>query len=157
MVKKEIERKFLVKSKPKSSTCIDTSYIEQGYLSVTQDIRIRKQIKSFKTKQKVEYYLIIKSDGNMIREEEHISIQHNTFIDLSKDIKGFMIEKVRRRYNIGNGLIAEFDIYKSIPDLIVVEVEFETEENANDFIPPDWFGEEITNNPYYKNKNLAKL
>ena len=37
---------------------------------------------------------------------------------------------------------------------MIVEVEFKSLEDANKFIIPAWFGEEVTNNDKYKNKNL---
>lgn len=152
----EIERKFLVKSKPGASKCIDTTYIEQMYLSKEFNICIRRQTKPFKNRSIINHYLIIKSEGDLVRKGTVIEIEHNSYIDLSNNIEGKIIEKLRKTYSIENNLIAELDIYKSIPDLITVEVEFKTLEEANEFIPPIWFGKEITNDQNYKNKNLAK-
>ena len=53
--------------------------------------------------------------------------------------------------------VFELDIYeKHLKRLSTVEVEFDTEEEANSFNPPEWFGEDITYNPTYKNSNLSK-
>ncbi len=64
---------------------------------------------------------------------------------------------VKTRYYIELGKhTAELDIYEGIfKGLVVVEVEFETIEDANAFTPPDWFGEDISNNIEYRNKILA--
>ena len=52
--------------------------------------------------------------------------------------------------------IIEIDKYCSRLDgLIVAEVEFETEEEANLFALPEWFGREVTYDKRFKNKNLA--
>ena len=38
--------------------------------------------------------------------------------------------------------------------LIMAEVEFDLEEEANTFTPPEWFGEEVTNDRRYHNSNM---
>jgi len=48
----------------------------------------------------------------------------------------------------------EVDIYDN-HDFVTCEVEFETEEEANNFIAPDWCIEDITYDPKYKNVNLT--
>ena len=64
---------------------------------------------------------------------------------------------IKTRYYIDLGkYLAELDIYEGIfKGLVVVEVEFETLEEANAFTPPDWFGQDISNNIEYRNKILA--
>ena len=54
-----------------------------------------------------------------------------------------------------NKKIAEVDLYINLNNLKIVEVEFESEKEANNFKPPKWFGKEVTYNLEYKNKNLA--
>jgi len=39
---------------------------------------------------------------------------------------------------------------------MVTEIEFDNIEDAENFKPLDWFGEEVTYNEKYKNKNLAR-
>lgn len=41
--------------------------------------------------------------------------------------------------------------------LLLAEVEFETEEEANNFTPPEWFGEDVTFSGKYHNNQLSKL
>lgn len=41
--------------------------------------------------------------------------------------------------------------------LLLAEVEFETEEEANIFTPPEWFGEDVTFSGKYHNSQLSKL
>lgn len=153
----EIERRFLVKHNPGSSGCLKSYYIEQSYISSIYDIRIRMEKSSYSiSRHSCEYMMIIKSLGDMERELEKISITRATYVDLLNSVKGNTIIKLRKKYQLENDLIAEWDKYQSIPDLQTVEVEFKTKEEADLFIPPNWFGEEITNNPEYKNINLAK-
>jgi adenylate cyclase len=39
--------------------------------------------------------------------------------------------------------------------MLSVEVEFKTEEESDQFVIPNWFGKEVTDDEKYKNKNLA--
>ena len=38
----------------------------------------------------------------------------------------------------------------------MAEVEFSSIEMANAFIPPEWFGEDVTMNPKYHNSNMSR-
>ena len=56
------------------------------------------------------------------------------------------------------GLTAELDIFEdSLAPLILIEVEFPTEEDALSFLPPLWFGEDVTFSGEYHNSNLSQL
>ena len=41
--------------------------------------------------------------------------------------------------------------------LILAEVEFADEDEANQFTPPEWFGEDVTFSSRYHNSNLSRL
>jgi adenylate cyclase len=64
----EIERKFLVEKIP-DLTNAQAIHIEQGYLSFSPEVRIRKRDEIF--------YLTVKSDGDIAREEYEIEISLN--------------------------------------------------------------------------------
>ena len=50
----------------------------------------------------------------------------------------------------------EVDVYEgSLEGLVVAEVEFESEDEAGEFEPPAWVGEELTGDPRYANEALA--
>lgn len=50
----------------------------------------------------------------------------------------------------------ELDVFHGYMEpLIMAEVEFDSEEDANSFTPPEWFGEEVTYNRAYHNVNMA--
>ena len=69
--------------------------------------------------------------------------------------EGKQIEKVRFEID-HSGMKIELDIYKGILNgLLVAEVEFLSIDQAKSFIPPDWFGREVTEDERFKNKNLA--
>lgn len=142
----EIERKFLVKKIPPLDG-LKYDKIIQGYVSLLPEIRVRKKGD--------EYYICEKSDGDVIREEIERKIDEKTFDELFAKTSGRVIEKTR--YYIPSGkYVFELDIYSGRHEgLIVVEVEFPTLEEANNFTPPDWFGEDVSARSEYRNKNLS--
>lgn len=152
----EIERKFLVKENIVEALYqTSPSRIEQMYLSYEPEIRIRKVEKTKKDSEETKYYLTVKSEGTDAREEFETEISQNTYHELLYKAISKKIMKLRYQYDIGNGLTAEVDVYDNF-DFSTVEVEFNTIEQAMNFLPPVWFGEEVTQNKHYKNKALAK-
>lgn len=144
----EIERKFLIKSLP-SLNKVRYIDIQQGYLSANPEVRIRKTTSFLND----HYYLTVKSAGLIAREEFEIEISAATYRELIDKVTK-SLHKTRYFIPLDGELIAELDIY---PDgLQTVEVEFPSVEKANEFIPPDWFGPEVTGRAEFKNKNLAK-
>ena len=145
----EIEKKFLLKD------ILDLSNypfndIEQGYLSFNPEIRIRKKGEKF--------FITQKGDGTQIRTEIETEINEVTYEILSTLLLGRLIKKTRFNIPLQEEIIAELDIYHDeLEGLITVETEFTSEEQANGFLPPEWFGEDITKDKRYKNKNLARL
>lgn len=145
----EIERKFKVNYLPDLSN-YPFHEITQMYLSYDLDIRIRKKGNK--------YFITKKSNDTIKRYEEEVEIDYQTFDILSTLSVGNIISKTRYLIPIDNSLTAEVDIYHdNLEGLVTVEVEFSSLEEANSFIAPSWFGEEITENMQYKNKELAKL
>ena len=149
---REIEKKFLVKNPPDLDFC-DFFDIEQFYLLkddiAFNSLRARKSNES--------YFLTFKSGKGLSRIEEEFEISCFNFeycekIRISKNIK-----KTRYRYLLKkSALISEIDFFKDSYDgLIVVEVEFVSEEEANNFLPPFWFGREVTNEKEYLNITMA--
>jgi len=146
----EIERKFLVKKLPPEIDRYPHSEIMQGYLIVTDndvEIRIRKK--------GVIYSETVKAGSGLVRQESEKEITEQQFYDHWPLTKGKRVQKVR--YEIEDeDLLIELDIFSGeLEGLIVAEVEFESEEESSHFTPPEWFGEEVTHDEKYKNKNLA--
>lgn len=74
---------------------------------------------------------------------------------LSKNV--YTIEKNRYKIKISEKLIAEVDVYyKELDGLITIEVEFSSEEEAREFIPPKWFGKKLDKN-MFSNSVLANM
>ena len=165
----EIERKFLIKELPHNLEEYPCLLIEQAYLCTEPVIRIRRQDE--------EYYFTYKGKGLMSREEYNLSLNKEAYEHLRLKADGTIITKKRYviplmhpqfkegytpSYSsedavINEPLKIELDIFEEpFKPLMIAEVEFPDEEMANAFIMPEWFKEDVTNNPAYHNSNLSK-
>lgn len=148
--KKEIERKFLVKYLPANFDANYYDVICQYYLSVlrNEEIRIRKINKN--------YILTVKTGEGLVRNEFEVLISEEAFNRLAANHIS-AIFKQRHYVQLDKNLVAEIDIYLSHQDgLQIVEVEFSDEIQAVNFTIPSWFGEEVTGNSQFSNRNLHK-
>jgi len=147
----EIERKFLVPSLPCDLDSRSCHLIEQAYLCTSPVVRIRRQDDDF--------ILTYKGSGMMAREEYNLPLTKKSYEHLLAKADGCIITK--RRYIIPldtENLKAELDIFEGHhAGLRIVEVEFESEEQANRFVPPSWFGEDVTFDGRYHNSYLSQV
>lgn len=146
----EIERKFLVRTMPDLSAA-RPSALRQGYVTLPEDsaeLRLRQSDDSF--------VLCVKSGEGLVRSEREIAITAAQFQTLWPATEGRRIEKTRWTGDLGAGLIYELDIFAGDLDgLVTIEVEFGSEEAACAFVPPDWFGRDVTRDKRFGNKSLA--
>lgn len=144
----EIERKFLVSSLPSDLVSYPSHHIEQGYLSTDPVVRIRKEDEN--------YYLTYKSKGLLEREEVNLPLTKESYEHLKKKSDGFLITKTRFLIPYLTNFLIELDIFEEVHQgLIIAEVEFQSVEDANTFLPPSWFKKDVTNDPRYQNSNLS--
>ncbi|PJA97109.1 MAG: adenylate cyclase [Ignavibacteriales bacterium CG_4_9_14_3_um_filter_34_10] len=150
--KPEIEKKFLVKELPIDINKFQNKEITQGYISEpSADITIR--IRKYGDK----YFKTLKKKGFESRLENEVEISRNSFEAEWYLTEGKRIRKFRYLIPYKNRTI-ELDIFKDQLDgLIIAEVEFNSLEDSKNFIPPAWFGIEVTTNPKFSNSNLAKF
>lgn len=145
----EIERKYLIKKLPKNLEQYPCRHIEQGYLNTEPVVRIRKSDDA--------YTLTYKGSGLMCREEYNLPLNAASFAHLKEKIDGLLIKKRRYLIPLTGKLTIELDIFEGeLAPLTFAEVEFETVEDAQNFIPPEWFGEDVTFCKKYKNSSLSK-
>lgn len=145
----EIERKYLIEKLPTDLSRYKHLQIEQGYLCREPVVRIRME--------NDDYYLTYKSKGFLIREEHNLPLTKEAYDHLYKKADGRMIRKKRYLIPIESNLKIELDIFEGDLDgLVLAEVEFSDEETANSFIPPEWFGEDVTFSEKYQNSNLSQ-
>lgn len=146
----EIERKYLIDKLPDHLEQYPHRIIEQGYLNTTPVVRIRKDGE--------EYVLTYKSKGLMVREEYNLPLNAESFRHLLSKIDGRIITKTRYCIPYQDTLTIELDIFSGdLAPLVLAEVEFPSENAANDFVPPSWFGEDVTFSSRYHNSNLSKI
>ena len=93
----------------------------------------------------------------MVREEYNIPLTREAYEHLRPKIDGLLIAKTRYLIPLDNKLTAELDVFEEdLNGLVIVEVEFNTVEEANAFHAPDWFGEDVTNSGKYHNSYLSQ-
>lgn len=145
----EIERKYLVKTLPENLEQYPCKHIEQGYLNTDPVVRIRRS--------NDKYTLTYKGEGLMVREEYNLPLNEQAFLHLREKADGILITKRRYLIPYADKYTIELDIFDGeLAPLQLAEVEFETEEEANTFLPPDWFGEDVTFSDKYHNSTLSR-
>lgn len=148
----EIERRFRINDLPVDLDILKMYMIEQQYLVTgVEKVRIRKTTDT----QNSVYEITVKNGSGMVKEEKPVEITAPTYQALAKLSKYKPLEKVRYEVEY-YGNIIEIDRFFHDANLIIAEVEFKTEQMANDFVPPDWFGQEITRKSIYNNHSLWK-
>ena len=147
----EIERKFLVPELQPGLERSRATRIEQGYIAIAGDgteVRVRRR--------DGETLLTVKGGSGRSRTEEEIEIDAGRFARLWPLTEGRRLEKTRHVIPAGSGLKIELDIYSgALTGLSMAEVEFASEEAADAFEPPAWFGAEVTDDARFKNQRLA--
>ena len=145
----EIERKFLIKTLPGNLDSYSFHTLEQAYLCTEPVVRVRRS--------NDEYILTYKSKGLMSREEYDLPLTAESYEHLKAKADGNVIRKRRYLIPIESGLTIELDLFAApFEGLILAEVEFPSEEEANAFLPPAWFGEEVTWSTEYHNSTLSQ-
>ncbi|USN99819.1 MAG: CYTH domain-containing protein [Phycisphaeraceae bacterium] len=146
----EIERKFLVDG-PLGFDGPGRVML-QGYIALDADgteVRLRREA-GLNT-------LAFKRGGGMVRTEIEIDIDDDKAEALWALTEGRRLSKSRYIRPYLNHRV-EIDVYGgALSGLLVAEVEFESEEAAKAFEPPEWFGREVTGDAKFRNNALARL
>ena len=104
--------------------------------------------------------LTLKAGHGAVRTELEFAITDEQFETTWPLTGGRRIHKTRYRLPIGqpDGAqhIAELDVFHDeLEGIVIVEVEFDGEDSMAAFTPPDWFGDEVTDDLAYTNASLA--
>lgn len=162
----EIEKKFLLKGNPFDLEKFQYHYIEQGYLCQSPVVRIRRSDD--------EYYMTYKGKGMMARTEYNLPLTKKAYEHLIPKADGNIIKKTRYiiPLNINDDMFPqiphdtlcklaneiklniELDVFDYPANLIMAEIEFPNLELAEHFNMPDYFSQEVTNDPKYHNVNM---
>ena len=146
----EIERKFLIKKLPDNLTSYKARKIEQAYLCTDPVVRVRRD--------NDDYYLTYKSKCMIVREEYNLPLTKEAYGHLLAKADGNIITKTRYEIPEKDNLTIELDVFEGKFDgLLLAEVEFASEEEALGYIPPEWFGEDVSNSTKYHNSTLSRL
>jgi len=156
----EIERKYLL-------TIPHEQLIEQGIIAFKSEQRIEQTYIAMDTDQELrvrriqdlatgeyEYTHTFKNGIGLAREEVEYNITKVIYDQVVKAFGFVPLTKNRITATFGD-MIVEIDVYDQV-DFVVVEVEFASMEEADSFVPPSWFGEEISFNKKYSNKAVWK-
>ena len=144
----EVERKFLVHHPPELDGT-DSDEIEQGYLAIGNEGEVRLRRKGERL------LLTVKRGSGLSRDEAEVELDSVAFERLWALTEGRRLVK-RRHVLPYEDLKLEIDVYLGdLEGLVVAEIEFPTEEEAREFRPPRWLGEEVTEDHRYRNETLA--
>lgn len=151
---KEIEKKFLVEKLPSDLKIESSKEIHQTYLAIgNEEIRVRKITKG----EEVSYTMTIKKGSGLTREEMEFEISKETYEQLLLGGQREPLIKTRNKVIVGKSVF-DLDIYKNsaIENLKTIEIEFDSEKEANSFVALNWFKVDVTNDKNYKNQFLWK-
>lgn len=146
---REIERKFLVKSKEYKKLAEPIMY-KQGYLSTDINSIVRVRIYN------EEAYLTVKGKPkNLERPEFEYKIPLNEAEEMLYNLcRKPIIEKYRYKY-LYRGFMWEVDEFLGENSgLVIAEIELEAENTH--FDKPDWIGQEVSNDYRYATSNLIE-
>lgn len=152
----EIERKWLVKREDipyKLEKKADVFEITQTYLNYSPEIRVRNVSDK-------RYVMAIKTgltdEQGLTRDERQYDITKEEYEHLLTKQEGNTIHKTRYQIKVDNYTYSFDFFHDQLDGLTYMEIEFPTEEEANNFQAPEWVGKDVTNNKDYKNQSLAR-
>ncbi len=146
----ETERKFLVSKIPDDLSQYKCRHIEQGYLSTSPVVRVRRDNN--------EYYLTYKGSGLMTHEEYNLPLTEEAYNHLLSKADGNIITKKRYEIPDASGKLIELDIFEGVfSGTVLAEVEFDSVEEAQKYTPPAWFREDVTYDKTYHNSNMSRM
>jgi adenylate cyclase len=162
----EIERTWLVDIEdiPRVMLRAPSERIVQGYIELLHNddpehttYRLRKKGDA--------YFFTWKHGGTTVRMEYEVQLTKEQYQIMWNMVCGCTVEKTRytlklhdgrNNAHLPDGYRVELDIFDGTHDgLVLVEVEFDSEEAAKLFKAPDWFGRDVSDDGGYSNYSLA--
>jgi CYTH domain-containing protein len=156
----EIERKYLTEKLPNLSEAFDVWKIEQAYLADKPTLRIRKKndeyILTYKDHRKTDSTGL--ETAAVVNEEIEIPVPQSIYEHLLKKKIGHTVKKTRYLFRLDEKHKIELDVFEGrLKGLVMAEVEFTDVADANAFIPPAWFGKEVSGDKRFTNKSLSRV
>lgn len=145
----EIERKFLLEAAPALIEGHTPTRILQGYLAITDDTEVRVRARGG------DRVLTVKGGRGLVRREVSIPLTDDQFDEMWALTAGRRVSK--RRWVIPyDAVLLEIDVFdEDLDGLVIVEIEFPSEQASAAFVAPGWFGREVTEDSRYRNAALA--
>lgn len=147
----EIERKFLVLNDSFLASTTSATRIAQGYIGTVPGRTVRIRIRGDKG------YLTIKGNSSadgLVRFEWEKEIPLQEAEELMQLCEKGIIDKTRHLVPCGNHTF-EVDVFHGDNEgLVMAEVELSSPDE--EFDRPEWLGSEVTGDPRFYNKMLAK-
>ena len=149
-MKREIERRFLVRGDAWRRQILDRELLRQGYLADDDKKVIR--VRLFETKGVLS---IKQSAGGLARNEFEYDIPLKEARHLLEEMRlGFVVEKLRHRLRHGGKIWEVDEFLGDNAGLVVAEIELEKEQEP--FERPPWLGKEISGERRFSNAALAR-
>jgi len=139
----EIEIKLLMSGFPQSVEPFYQADVNQFYLCVSPEIRMREKI----DKDCATYKQTIKSTGDLIRTEIEFDVSKDIYLKSLGLISKTPIHKDYKKYKLQNGLILEVSFVDGT--FYYGEIEFSNIEDAKHWVVPNEIGEYIIKNVTY--------
>jgi CYTH domain-containing protein len=88
--------------------------------------------------------------------EVELPLTEEAYLKLRDKTDGNMIYKTRYLIPLQDGLTAELDVFEGVlKGLVFAEVEFPDIQTADDFVPPAWFGRNLSSDKRFTNYHLS--
>lgn len=146
----ERERKFLVERDTVVEGVGEGVALEQGYVALDGDTSVR-----IRRVGGIEGVLTLKAGTGATRTEVEWAVDDAQFAALWPLTEGRRLVKTRHHVAVGT-FEATLDVFgDELEGLRLVEVEFDDEPTMTAFVPPSWFGPEVTDDGRYTNAALA--
>lgn len=147
----EIERKFRVRNLEWRKSVVDSQHLTQGYLTGESSGEAEVRIRCFRS----HAFITIKGKGSLTRVEFEYEIPYNDAQKLLVEFcKPHLVEKIWHTVR-HNGLSWSIDEFLGVHSgLTLAEVELDDVHQVVDL--PNWVGEDVTEEPTYRNANLAR-
>ncbi|WKX73999.1 CYTH domain-containing protein [Streptomyces sp. XD-27] len=150
----EIERKFTVAEDWQVPAGATGERLRQAYLT-PPGAPVEFRVRAGENSRLMTAKTFDPASGAMVRQEVEFPIADEVFEQLWELAGGECLSKFRWTVPLGEHVATVDEYDGALAGLRVVEVEFADTEEARAFVPPDWFGEEVTGSTAWSNRELA--
>ncbi|MGV9525750.1 CYTH domain-containing protein [Streptomyces cellulosae] len=152
----EIERKFKVAEGWQVPPGTAGERLRQAYLTPSGAL-VEFRVRAGEGTRLMTAKTFDRASDAMVRQEVEFPVTEEVFEQLWQLADGECLSKFRWTVPLGEHVATVDEYDGALAGLRVVEVEFADIGTAREFVPPDWFGEEITGSTAWSNRELAAL